>query len=760
MKNNLVLLLMLSFSLPALKIYGQIGHWLKDEVGLPCFEYTGKLPYEAYSPSGVKSGYSPDPKFMLGNYRFDLFTTVSGKYEIITNERVWGRLNQGKELESGECSASLDVKIKGKSSTFQLTGIPSQATNPDICTRVFGCGFANYTYKLENNIVVQRILSTKPSSTSTNGVPGFIITVKLKNNTAKSVQLTYNESVLANYTMLNQGRDNKVVQYKNSVLSNESQKTLIADIHAESNDPGLFPSVSGISKYDGYPPSFFFSIADLPVGAKYKLVPGNISEKENTLGASISFELKPGEEKEIHFVVGYSFDKTESEITSIINELKSGVTERAVKSNYFSGSYFRSDWKKILPDLKNEPDTVMKREMVWNAYCLEVIASYNRYYNETQIPQGTIYCYAWGANSAARDQCQDGLAACYTNPVLAKSNLRWLLKRQDAYGHIRYGERGFGMTTEYFFAASDIEIAFLDLFAEYLRITGDVDILLEDVEYYPMESNFKQTGLSHLAQAFRYIRDEVEIGEHGLVKLRNADWFDDMVLDMEKNGHPYSDIFFCAESNLNSIYVTYAIDNLIKVLAPLVNSPKFAKQKTQIESLIAGMNQYRNASYQAFMKDMEGRNFSRRALLHANTSYGDSILYLEPQAFMMLTPEVPIETKKLVWSEIQKRVMTGQTIGARQCEAGRNQFWYALNVPLLLGVAQFDKPKAWQMLKDMSFQNISSKYPEYWMGYWTAPDALSFSDKEGISGTTVPFCSHAHSWPIYGYFRLTELNKY
>ena len=56
----------------------QIGKWMLDEAGLPCFAYTGDLPYNAPDDKGQKIRLPEDPWFILGNYRITVFSHVSG----------------------------------------------------------------------------------------------------------------------------------------------------------------------------------------------------------------------------------------------------------------------------------------------------------------------------------------------------------------------------------------------------------------------------------------------------------------------------------------------------------------------------------------------------------------------------------------------------------------------------------------------------------------------------------------------------------
>ncbi|MBQ4486747.1 MAG: hypothetical protein II936_07055, partial [Oscillospiraceae bacterium] len=61
----------------------QIGKWIFDSVGLPAFDYTGKLPYTHTLANGNRLKLPEDPWFLIGNYRLTLFTHVSGEYELL-----------------------------------------------------------------------------------------------------------------------------------------------------------------------------------------------------------------------------------------------------------------------------------------------------------------------------------------------------------------------------------------------------------------------------------------------------------------------------------------------------------------------------------------------------------------------------------------------------------------------------------------------------------------------------------------------------
>jgi cellobiose phosphorylase len=86
-------------------------------------------------------------------------------------------------------------------------------------------------------------------------------------------------------------------------------------------------------------------------------------------------------------------------------------------------------------------------------------------------------------------------------------------------------------------------------------------------------------------------------------------------------------------------------------------------------------------------------------------------------------------------------------------------FWYALNGPLVLGVAGFDPQEAEKLLRRMTFASYQRRFPAYWTGQWTASDSLDAASlaTEGLS-VYLTYCAHAHAWPLYLYLRLQEGN--
>jgi cellobiose phosphorylase len=766
--NNIKKILLL-FGILITNIFAQnnnIGFWFNDTYGLPTFEYTGTIPYSAQMPNGEKVKLPSDPWFLLGNYRFKLFTHVSGNYQLITGEREWARLNLGGLPNTGFNKATL--KILGEpGKEYELTGITSVASNPKKCKRVFGCGYAEYKYQLDGLECV-RNLSVKPSTNPYNGTSAFVITVTIKNKNTDEIDLIYNESITANYVPMKQQKlkaDDRIIKYRSTVKKYSEQNLIVVKNIAKAEDPFLFPTnPETISQFDGFPPSLFLKIVDGNVQGEVFSQKNNTNNMLDEIFARFSVKLKPSEEKSFQIVIGFIFNSEVEHINQLVKELQTNIS---------GSNKFVNEWLKIIPTFPNEKDEVLKREMTWNAYNLEAMATYSQYYNETKIPQGTNYAYDLGIHASARDNFQHALPIPHFNPALAKSILRYMMKRTAPDGRIKLIEWGFGYADSWYFYTSDQQLFSFMYFAEYLRVTKDYDILNETANFFPYKNMPEASMLDWIEVQFRFLRDQVSVGKHGLVRLLNSDW-NDFVYHVVKE--PYNNVLYTGESHMNSAMAISILDDFIPQLeeAKLVMLTKEFTER--LEKLIASMKLYKSKIEKAFMKDLGDRKFPRRLYFNGK-AYGDDNMFLEPQGYTLQINSLNVGKKEELYKEMKERVYKGEKIAARQqqvpefesedYEKGSREnggVWWALNGPVILGVAEFNKQEAWKLLKKMTRENFVKQFPEYWSSYWSQTDNFesSLMPGEGLPDQTwhlsdIPvYCAHSHAWPLYCYYRLTE----
>ncbi len=178
-----------------------IGHWALSTTGLPVYHYTGVLPFRAADKNGKDADLPEDPYFLLGNYRMALLTHASGRYQFLTAERAWARLNAAEQTNYGWNDAGIVFKNDKAVGKINLVGLNSLAANPAVVQKSFGVGVARYTYQAPKQIRCTRTISVKPSPTINAGNPAFAITVTLANSGTATQELAYTERMRVNFVL-------------------------------------------------------------------------------------------------------------------------------------------------------------------------------------------------------------------------------------------------------------------------------------------------------------------------------------------------------------------------------------------------------------------------------------------------------------------------------------------------------------------------------------------------------------------------------
>lgn len=731
---------------------GSLGEWIDGSQGLPCYSYRGPIRFRDHYQTkpmwGLDGKMIPDdPVFLLGNHRLTVFTHASGHIQILSAERAWARMNQGEEIWSGANKATCMVG----ESKHELIGLDEPAAKE--ANKLFGVGFARYSYELAPGLKVERSIHVRPSVKVGEGASAFLLRVRFENSSATPLDIEYTETVLANYRMLpfESIHDPKAPEYTARPFESVGSDLICARFDAKPRRPMTFPPAGQMDPFEQYPPALFVHAGGDPATQPFGTTE---SSGLSSIGIRSHLTLKAGESREVSCVFGYTRDVFTQAIDGLTKSLHSEPVTRSG-----NGSAFITEWRKIVPEFSGESDPQLRREMQWNAAVLEAMACWREYYNETIIPQGCMYDYAWGVFASNRDIAQQALPLCHTNPALARSTLRFILKRTAPDGEIKLMDQGFGWVASTPMQTSDQQLYFFLLLAEYLRVTRDFALLSERIAYYPVENSGKDTVLAHLRQAFIFLRDRISVGRHGLVRLWNSDW-NDLFYEWQTKGS-YNTTFETAESCMNTAMAIVILGDVAPLLQH-ANDPEGAV-------VAAGMLNYRGELLAAWMRDLGDRPFPRRAWTDATTSLGEDDLWLEPQGFALQIPEMGEERKRVLLTEVQSRVLASEKMGARQIEKplvhpgtprGSREnggFWYALHGPLVLGTATIDHELAESYLKRMTFANYASRFPDYWTGRWSASDSLDSSllPTEGLA-SNITYCAHAHAWPLYCYLRLRE----
>ncbi|RWY57515.1 glucosidase family protein [Mucilaginibacter gilvus] len=754
-KNILFLLVFVASLLPGNALFAQgIGSWSFTKAGLPCYEYTGRLPFIVADKNGKDADQPEDPFFLLGNYRMALITHASGVYQFFTAERAWARVNSASQTNYGANEADVTISNSGGAKRIRLTGINSIASDSVLTHKYFGVGFARYTYQLDDGVACTRVLSVKPSQHINTGNPSFVITVTIKNGGKAVKHLIYRERMRVNYVMNSlQYTDpgKRPIVYPTDMRVDQAGQIGLAVITAKKNSFLPTPGKNERFIYDVAPPAVFMYARNF--NSSYH---SEVRVSKDTLSSVVTTSLKPGESKIFQVVIGLADGKSYADISKQVNELLLGTDQKNPENGLYA-----NQWKSRLPDLSLEKNEILKREMLWNAHMMEASAKYSSYYKETFIPQGTVYSYYFGDNISNRDHLAAILPLCYTNPELARSAIRYVMAHTESDGELKRGNTGYGYSQPSFFKESDEQLYFFNTLAEYLLITKNYSFLNERVTLYPAETGHKEVVLNVVKKYFIYLRDEIGQGPNGLVRMLNSDWSDSFF-------HKYSPNVYggSAESHLNSAMLLAVFPKLTEALK-LSGNPA-------AKDLIIAMEKYRVSISDAFMEDLGDRKFAARAYLSKDLKFGLDNVCIEPQGYLLQIPGLPVERKKQIYEYVKSKLLTPEKIGIRTREKplwGGNPdgedggIWYSLEYPVLLGVATFDKVEARRLLLKFSFDNFAKQYPNYWVGQWTAPDEMNSTlSREGLYAFWVPspdrkrafqgYCSHPHTWPLFCYFKL------
>ena len=693
-----------------------IGRWEVGALGLPAYRYTGPLIF------ATDAGVPNDPWFLLGNHRLTAFVHASGRLRLLSGERGWATTNAAH-------AATLTVADR----RIDLIGPAAPAAAS--ATKVFGVGTARFVYAAVAGITVARRIAVAPSATVGGGESALLITIEVRNISRVTHRVAFAETFAAAYAPVAPPWSDLAAQVRfDTRVAPVEGDVIRADTVAVELVPLALATRPHAARADRDPPSLF---AVALAGCTVSTTGG--------VGIAAAIDLAPGATHRVQFVVGHAFGSSNAVLHDLARTFAGAATDDG----------FAPAWRTLVPAFAAEPDPVLRREMQWHAATLEAMATWREYDDETIVPQGSTYDYAWGITASARDLAQHVLPLCTLRPALARSVIRHLFKRMTPDGAIMLNDEGFGWSASGPMQTSDQQLYLFMLVAEYLRATGDRSVLTEAVAWHPAEQAIAATGFDHLTQGFVFLRDRIGTGPHGLVKLWNSDWND--LFYQWPTTVPYNELFGQAESHMNSAMA-------VVVLADLA-----AQVDADAEPLADAMRRYGATLDTAFAADLATRSFSRRAYLGRAGVVGDDAMWLEPQGFTLLGP-LPESRRRSIWTEVRMRLLAGEALGPRQIERGPAQgdlkfgqrenggFWYALAGPVILGVARFDPAAAWALLRGQTLAAFARHYPATWTGQWTAADSIDATALASPGRSTMlPWCAHAHAWPLYAYLKLRAL---
>jgi cellobiose phosphorylase len=248
----------------------------------------------------------------------------------------------------------------------------------------------------------------------------------------------------------------------------------------------------------------------------------SLAERGNNIGVLChDFELNPGEQREIVYILGVSDDP--EQIIPVVSRYKQPQEVRKAFNAH------KSDWNIYLDNLKVEtPDVEMNAMLnIWNQVQCRATLFWSRF--------ASAYETGLGRGMGTRDSAQDTLAAVQNDPQWVKRTLSVLWKLQFNDGHVWHqvypltGEGGVGLAAEHadwpqWFC--DDHLWLITAVCAYLRETGDFSYLDERLPY---SDDGSDTIWGHMQRAVDFTIKHR--GPHGLPRLGFSDWDDTMNLD-------------------------------------------------------------------------------------------------------------------------------------------------------------------------------------------------------------------------------------
>jgi hypothetical protein len=394
-------------------------------------------------------------------------------------------------------------------------------------------------------------------------------------------------------------------------------------------------------------------------------------------------------------------------------------------------------------------------ELPWHAALLAGGACADGVLGGHTLDQGSAYSFRHGFNGASRDPLQHALPLVYLEPDLALSVLRNTCAWGSPDGDLPYALDGRKRPWTDLFRPSDANLWALWLAAEYAAATGDLAAFAEPVPYHPAHRAEPVPLQENLRRQFRFLAEEVGVGEHGHLRILNSDWND---LALDETGIPRELMIERGESVLNSAMAAWVLPvyaGLAERLGDVATAAAARKLAASLRERVAG--------------EWNGRWY-RRAYGPGAAPVGDTDLWLEVQPWAILCGAAEPEQARELLATIDRTCRAGSPLGARLRwpfrPGDRGSVWFSINTTLVWAAARHNPDLAWDEWRRMTLRAHSAAYPRIWPGTLSGPDAYLAPESDrpgetwalaelGVAMQAYPVANlHSHAQPLLAYLRL------
>jgi hypothetical protein len=415
-------------------------------------------------------------------------------------------------------------------------------------------------------------------------------------------------------------------------------------------------------------------------------------------------------------------------------------------------------------DAERAPEAA--REIPWHAALLTGGLCRDRRIGGHTLNQSSAYQFVVGFNGAARDPLQHALPLVYVEPDAALSVLRNTAAWATPDGELPYCLDGAKRPAALSFRPSDQGLWTLALGAEYGAVTGDLAAFDAPLAYHPSRAAPAAPLGAHLRRQFEFLVHGVGLGEHGHVRMRNADWNDAAVA---LSGVPREVMMEAGESVLNSAMAAWVLPRyagLCEGLGDGHTARQARRLGEQLRRAVAG--------------EWNGRWF-RRAYAPGKGALGERDCWLEVQPWAILCGAADEEQARALLATLDAKLRADSPLGARvrwpvpaagdvmggPGEGTAGGIWFSINMTLVWAAAALSPALAWDEWRRMTLTRHTATYPEIWTGTLSGPDAYNGVESPRAGETWgLPALAmqahpvnnqHSHSQPLLAYLRLLGL---
>ncbi|MFX1566357.1 MAG: GH36-type glycosyl hydrolase domain-containing protein [Promethearchaeota archaeon] len=789
---------------------GYFGTWIEDEFGLPAYHYTCDqlTDPKAITPMSETWRSNTDHMHQVGNDRFVGVASNYGYIQIRQDEGSPKYLNDY-DPDSHQYGGGFGYLTDG---SVTLSTFYSGAA--EVFDRIFGIGYYQKTVQGHGLTVEQTLFAPFGDD------PVLISQVTIRNNRDNPVdlrwveywgcqlyQFSYKAFMMSlapppmsrpapefrrrfakrfehNFSVIGKKQGLLDQQQFSGPDPDDEEKWRLINLYlgspagkALTGGPVEFPVEEAVLE-DTSPPSVFLVSLDAPFddyttnaslffGAGGVQAPEKLqqklselpSEPETSQGFFLERQLNlgAGEHQTLYFAFGYLPEG--AQLDNLIAKYGENPSALLAESS--------EHWvqQQIHFSVGDEP--WVSREVMWHNYYLRGNLTFDSFFNEHILSQGHVYQYLLGFQGAARDPLQHALPFIYNEPQIVKSILKYTVKTVTPEGRIPYGITGSGMYMPAPFQPSDQELWLLWLASEYVLATRDLAFLDEEVQTYPIfgPSAGRESIRTLLHRCYTHLVETTGTGKHGLLRLSNGDWNDEVVLGLQEGVEHLEDpkeaVQRQGESVLNAAMASYVLDIYSRLLRCAGDTASAMKIQKLAQSQREGVHQQWTGSW-----------FKRAWLTEELGWIGLNEMWLEPQPWAIIGGAADAFQSEKLLKSIDKLVRKPSKLGAMLLSKplkertsapgiGTNAgIWPSINGTLIWALARVNGELAWDEWKRNSLALHAETYPEIWYGIWSGPDTYNseLADTPGQTGleflgvkyTDFPVMNmHPHAWPLY-----------